>query len=66
MRLTRREQEIVELVRVGRSNKEIARALGVAEGTVKVHLHNIYAKLTIRNRTQLAVIERRQARGDPD
>lgn len=37
------------------TNKEIAYRLGLAEGTVKIHLHNIYRKLRIRTRTALAV-----------
>ncbi len=41
-----------------RTNKEIARRLRLTEGTVKVHLHNIYQKLGISNRTALAVLAR--------
>jgi two-component system nitrate/nitrite response regulator NarL len=51
--LTAREREIVSLVAEGRSNKEIARHLGVTDGTVKIHLHNIYRKLDVSNRTAL-------------
>ena len=40
--LTSREREIALLVCTGLSNKQIARRLNVTEGTVKVHLHNIY------------------------
>lgn len=54
-RLTRRELEIAILIHKGYSNKAIARLTGTAEGTVKVHLHNIYEKLDISNRTELAV-----------
>ena len=54
-RLTRRQHEIVSLVSTGLSNKEIARRLNVTEGTVKLHLHAIYAKLGIPNRTKLAL-----------
>jgi two-component system nitrate/nitrite response regulator NarL len=43
----------VSLVAEGRSNKEIARHLGVTDGTVKIHLHNIYRKLDVSNRTAL-------------
>ena len=42
--LTTRELEIVRLVAKGRRNKEIARELAITEGTVKLHLHNIYEK----------------------
>jgi VCBS repeat-containing protein len=54
--LTHREHQIVRLVRNGLSNKEIARQLNVSPGTVKVHLHNIFQKLEISNRTVLATI----------
>ena len=54
--LTRREREIARLVCEGLSNKEIARQLNVSPGTVKVHLHNIFQKLEISNRTVLATI----------
>ena len=52
--LTPRETELVELASTGLRNREIARRLGIAEGTVKVHLHNIYRKLGVRGRLQLA------------
>jgi two-component system nitrate/nitrite response regulator NarL len=42
--LTPREREIVASLCEGNSNKMIARALGISEGTVKVHLNNIYTK----------------------
>ncbi|AMY13016.1 Response regulator protein VraR [Luteitalea pratensis] len=51
--LTPREIEIVRLVRRGLANRQIADALCVAEGTVKVHLHNIYEKLSVHRRGQL-------------
>ncbi|MCK1358920.1 LuxR C-terminal-related transcriptional regulator [Bradyrhizobium sp. 199] len=54
--LTPREHQIVRLVSEGMSNKEIARRLDVSQGTVKVHLHNIFQKLEITNRTVLATI----------
>jgi DNA-binding NarL/FixJ family response regulator len=53
--LTPREYEITTLVSAALSNKEIARRLGVTEGTVKVHLHNIYQKARVRNRTALTL-----------
>jgi two-component system nitrate/nitrite response regulator NarL len=52
--LTERERQIMHLVCQGQSNKEVGRQLGLSEGTVKVHLHHIYQKLAIRNRTALA------------
>jgi DNA-binding NarL/FixJ family response regulator len=51
--LTAREREVVKLVTGGLSNKEVGRALNLAEGTVKIHLHNIYEKLGVPNRTAL-------------
>ena len=52
--LTQREQQVMFLVAEGLANKEIAKRLGVSEGTVKIHLHNIYKKLPVSNRTALA------------
>src|SRR6516162_6201197 len=54
--LTSRERQIALLVCTGLSNKQIARRLDVTEGTVKMHLHNIYVKFAIRNRTMLALL----------
>lgn len=54
--LTERERQIVHLVSTGQSNKEIARRLNLTEGTVKVHLHHIFQKLAINNRTALAAL----------
>ena len=51
--LTRREMDIVKLVAAGLRNQEIARRLIVSEGTVKVHLHNIYSKLGVDGRMEL-------------
>ena len=53
--LTTRERQIVRVMAEGLTNKEIAQRLKLAEGTVKVHLHRIYRKLGIANRTALAV-----------
>ena len=52
--LTRRETEILQLVAVGLSNKEIAAQLVITEGTVKNHVHNALEKLHLTNRTQAA------------
>jgi two-component system nitrate/nitrite response regulator NarL len=52
--LTDREREIMRLVSEGLSNKEIGRRLNIVGGTIKVHLHNIFQKLEISNRTVLA------------
>ena len=56
--LTAREYEIARLVARGLSNKHIAHALAISEGTVKIHLHNTYEKLGSANRTSLAVLMR--------
>jgi len=53
--LTPRERELVELVRQGLRNREIATQLGVTEGTVKVYLHAIFDKVGVDNRTELAM-----------
>ena len=54
--LTPRELDVVRLVSSGLPNKSIARQLGLQEGTVKIHLHNIYKKLSVPNRAALALI----------
>lgn len=51
--LTPRELEIVRQVVEGLRNKEIAERLSITEGTVKIHLHNIYEKLGVTGRSQL-------------
>jgi DNA-binding NarL/FixJ family response regulator len=53
--LSEREAEVAREVVVGRSNKEIARVLGITERTVKAHLGAIFAKLGVRDRLQLAL-----------
>lgn len=50
--LTQREREILNKLRVGSSNLEIARALFISENTVKTHLYNLFKKLAVKNRTQ--------------
>jgi DNA-binding NarL/FixJ family response regulator len=52
--LTPRELDIVKLVAIGLRNSEIAERLFISEGTVKVHLHNIYQKIGVDSRTRLA------------
>lgn len=54
-KLTAREREIVQGLARGESNKEIARDLGVAESTVKIHVQNILKKLNLASRVQVAV-----------
>lgn len=54
--LTAREEQIIALLRCGKPNKQIARELGLSEGTVKVHLHNIMKKCGVANRTQIIAL----------
>jgi DNA-binding NarL/FixJ family response regulator len=56
--LTPREAELVALVASGLRNKEIASALSITEGTVKLHLHRIFRKLKVQSRLQLALYGR--------
>jgi two-component system nitrate/nitrite response regulator NarL len=54
-KLSPREKEIITLLAKGASNKEVARALNVAESTVKIHVQNILKKLNLSSRVQAAV-----------
>jgi two-component system nitrate/nitrite response regulator NarL len=54
--LSPREREILELIARGDSNKEIARALSIAETTVKIHVQHILRKLDLSSRVQAAVV----------
>jgi DNA-binding NarL/FixJ family response regulator len=51
--LTGREAEVARLVSQGLSNKAVAEQLGIREGTVKTHLHNVFRKLGVSNRVGL-------------
>ena len=53
--LTPREQQVAELVAKGMKNREIAETLGIATGTVKIHLMHIFEKTGIRDRFELAL-----------
>ena len=53
--LTERETEVLSLVARGMSNRQIAAELFLALGTVKTHIHNIYGKLGVENRTQAVI-----------
>lgn len=61
--LTPREVEVLALVSQGLPNKQIAREVGVSEGTIKAHIHNLFHKLQVSSRTQLA-LKAREAAGD--
>ena len=58
--LTAREREVLTLLADGRSNREIARVLGVSEKTVKTHVSSVLAKLGVAGRTQAALLAVRQ------
>jgi DNA-binding NarL/FixJ family response regulator len=60
--LTTREREVLAELAKGRSNREIARALGVAEKTVKAHVSAVLAKLGVQDRTQAALLAVRNER----
>jgi len=53
--LSPRETELVQLVRQGLRNRDIADRLGITEGTVKVYLHTVFEKTGVANRTELAI-----------
>jgi DNA-binding CsgD family transcriptional regulator len=50
-RLTPRQNELLRLLAAGHTNSQIARRLGISEGTVRTHLENIYDKLGVSSRT---------------
>ena len=53
-KITKREQQVLELVYQGLSNKQIANSLIISQHTVKTHIENIYKKLNINSRSQIA------------
>jgi DNA-binding NarL/FixJ family response regulator len=53
--LTPREREVLELIRLGSSNRDIAEQLFISEGTVKTHVTHLLNRLNLRNRSQLAI-----------
>jgi two-component system, NarL family, nitrate/nitrite response regulator NarL len=62
--LTEREKQILACLLNGYSNKHIARALTISEGTVKVHLKSLMKKIAAANRTQAALWARNHGIGD--
>lgn len=50
--LTQREQQILNLIAQGFSNREISRRLSISESTAENHIHHIYIKLRVSNRAQ--------------
>jgi DNA-binding NarL/FixJ family response regulator len=58
LQLTKREKEVLSLIGMGATNREIANNLSIAENTVKVHLRNIMDKLQVQSRLQAALMAR--------
>ena len=54
-RLTPRQNDLLHLLAAGQTNTQIARRLGISEGTVRTHLENIYARLGVSSRTAAVV-----------
>ncbi|MGN0271348.1 MAG: response regulator [Lachnospiraceae bacterium] len=61
--ISEKEQEIIEQVALGKSNKEIAKTLFLSEGTVRNYISSVLDKLSLRDRTQLAVFYYRNVNG---
>lgn len=53
--ISEKEQEIIEQVALGKSNREIAEELFLSEGTVRNYISSVLDKLSLRDRTQLAI-----------
>ena len=62
--LTAREREVLQLIAHGRSNKEIAGELKISERTVKTHVSNIFGKLELSDRTQVALYAHKRGLAD--
>jgi DNA-binding NarL/FixJ family response regulator len=54
--LTQRQWEVLNCLREGKSNKQIAYELGLSEGTVKIHVTAIFKSLGVKNRTQAVIV----------
>ena len=63
--LSPRELEVLALVCEGLPNKQIARRLGIAEHTVKIHLGNAFRRIGVSDRTSAALWVREHMGGDP-
>ena len=64
--LTARERQVLQLIAQGRSNKEIGGELGIGERTVKTHVSNIFGKLELTDRTQVALYAHKRGLTDPE
>jgi DNA-binding NarL/FixJ family response regulator len=60
LRLTTRELAVLGLLAAGKSNHEIAEALGISDGTVKIHLRHVFTKLEVTSRTKAIVTAARR------
>jgi DNA-binding NarL/FixJ family response regulator len=56
--MTERELEVVRLLASGKTYKQVARALGLSQSTVRNHLHNVYQKLNVVDRAQAVIVSR--------
>jgi len=65
-RLTRRQRDVLRLLSEGRSNKEIAAALGLSAGTVKIHVSSIFKSLGVNNRTQAVIVAAKMMQDEAD
>lgn len=64
--LTARQQEVMQLISEGKTNKEIARSLGLAEGTVKAHVNALFRALSVHNRASIAAMQAQQQDGNEE
>jgi DNA-binding NarL/FixJ family response regulator len=64
--LTSRQQEVMQLISEGKTNKEIARSLGLAEGTVKAHVNALFRALSVHNRASVAAMQAQQQDGNEE
>ena len=64
VRMTKREHEVIELIGVGLSNKEIAARLNIATHTVKSHVRNVMEKLALHTRLQIAAYSHKEGGKD--
>jgi DNA-binding NarL/FixJ family response regulator len=63
-RLTRRERQVMDLLGQGYANREIAEALGLREGTIRIYVHRVIRQLGLRNRVDVALCASRRSRAD--
>ena len=61
IKVTQRQRDVLECLREGKSNKQIAYELGLSEGTVKIHVTAIFKSLNVKNRTQAVISAARYA-----